>query len=45
MAEQKEAKDELDKSNNSLVFISHDTRDAKLVEEFSNLLKVLAMAA
>lgn len=27
------------KTNNPLVFISHDTRDAELAEEFSNLLK------
>lgn len=29
----------ISKSNNPLVFISHDTRDAELAEEFSNLLK------
>ncbi len=39
MTEQEEEKKELEKSNNSLVFISHDTRDAKLAEAFSNLLK------
>jgi hypothetical protein len=27
------------KSTNPLVFISHDTRDAELAEEFSSLLK------
>jgi len=27
------------KTSNPLVFISHDTRDAELAEEFSNLLK------
>lgn len=30
---------EIEKSNSSLVFISHDTRDAKLAEAFSGLLK------
>lgn len=29
----------IEKSNNPLIFISHDTRDAELAEEFSNLLK------
>ena len=38
MADELEKK-EVEKSNNSLVFISHDTRDAKLAEAFSGLLK------
>ena len=39
MAEKEESKKEIVKSNNALVFISHDTRDAKLAEAFSSLLK------
>ena len=38
MAEDKK-KDEVVKTGNPLVFISHDTRDAKLAEAFSGLLK------
>lgn len=34
-----ETKEILPKSKNPLVFISHDTRDAELAEEFSNLLR------
>lgn len=34
-----EVKDLLPKTKQPLVFISHDTRDAELAEEFSNLLK------
>lgn len=33
------------KKNNPLVFISHDTRDAELAEEFSNLLKSASAGA
>lgn len=33
------------KSNNPLIFISHDTRDAELAEEFSNLLKSASTGA
>jgi hypothetical protein len=33
------------KTNNPLVFISHDTRDAELAEEFSNLLKSASAGA
>jgi len=33
------------KTNNPLVFISHDTRDADLAEEFSNLLKSASAGA
>ncbi len=33
------------KSNNPLIFISHDTRDAELAEEFSNLLKSASAGA
>ena len=40
MAEDKnQKKDEVVKTGNPLVFISHDTRDAKLAETFSTLLK------
>ena len=39
MADKEESKKEIVKSNNALVFISHDTRDAKLAEAFSSLLK------
>lgn len=40
MAEEKiQNKDEITKTGNPLVFISHDTRDAKLAEAFSGLLK------
>ena len=34
-----ETKKEITKSDGALVFISHDTRDAKLAEAFSALLK------
>ena len=37
--EEKQKKVEVTKTGNSLVFISHDTRDAKLAEAFSALLK------
>jgi hypothetical protein len=33
------------KTNNPLVFISHDTRDVELAEEFSNLLKSASAGA
>lgn len=33
------------KSNNPLIFISHDTRDSELAEEFSNLLKTSSSGA
>ncbi len=39
MADKEELKNEVVKSGNALVFISHDTRDAKLAEAFSALLK------
>lgn len=40
MAEEKiQNKEEITKTRNPLVFISHDTRDAKLAEAFSGLLK------
>jgi len=39
MADEVEKKNEAASSNGSLVFISHDTRDAKLAEAFSTLLK------
>jgi hypothetical protein len=40
MAEEKiQNKEEITKTGNPLVFISHDTRDAKLAEAFSGLLK------
>jgi len=39
MTDEVEKKDDLAKANGSLVFISHDTRDAKLAEAFSALLK------
>jgi len=39
MAGEVEEKNEIEKSNRSLVFISHDSRDAKLAEAFSALLK------
>lgn len=39
MADKEESKNEVVKSGNALVFISHDTRDAKLAEAFSALLK------
>jgi len=40
MADKKEeSQSEITKSDNALVFISHDTRDAKLAEAFSALLK------
>lgn len=39
MAEREEVESEVVKSSNSLVFISHDTRDAKLAEAFSALLR------
>jgi hypothetical protein len=35
----------ISKSNCSLIFISHDTRDAELAEEFSNLLKSASAGA
>ncbi len=39
MADKEESKNEVVKSGNALVFISHDTRDAKLAEAFSALLR------
>lgn len=39
MADKEEPKNEVTKTGNALVFISHDTRDAKLAEAFSALLK------
>ena len=39
MADKEELKNEVPKTNNALVFISHDTRDAKLAEAFSALLR------
>lgn len=39
MADKEESKNEVTKTGNALVFISHDTRDAKLAEAFSALLK------
>ena len=39
MADKEESIKEVIRSKNSLVFISHDTRDAKLAEAFSTLLK------
>jgi hypothetical protein len=39
MADKEESKNEIVKSGNALVFISHDTRDAKLAEAFSALLR------
>ncbi len=39
MADKEESKTEITKSDSALVFISHDTRDAKLAEAFSALLK------
>lgn len=39
MADKDESKSEVVKSSNALVFISHDTRDEKLAEAFSALLK------
>ena len=39
MADKEEQKNEIIKSDNALVFISHDTRDAKLAEAFSALLR------
>jgi hypothetical protein len=39
MADKEEPKQEIIKADNALVFISHDTRDAKLAEAFSALLK------
>ena len=39
MADKEESKNEVVKSANALVFISHDTRDAKLAEAFSALLR------
>lgn len=39
MADREESKNEVVKSGNALVFISHDTRDAKLAEAFSALLR------
>lgn len=33
------------KANNPLIFISHDSRDAELAEEFSNLLKSASIGA
>jgi len=43
----KETKEELSvaKANGPLIFISHDTRDAELAEEFSNLLKSASTGA
>lgn len=35
----------INKTTNSLIFISHDTRDAELAEEFSNLLKSASAGA
>jgi len=39
MVNKEESKNEVIKSGNALVFISHDTRDAKLAEAFSALLR------
>ena len=39
MTDKEEPKNEVVKSGNALVFISHDTRDAKLAEAFSALLR------
>jgi len=39
MADENEQKKEIVRATSSLVFISHDTRDAKLAEAFSGLLK------
>ncbi len=39
MADKEKPKNEVTKSSDALVFISHDTRDAKLAEAFSALLK------
>lgn len=39
MSDDKQANSGIVKTSNSLVFISHDTRDAKLAEAFSQLLK------
>ena len=39
MPDKEDTKKEIIKSNGALVFISHDTRDAKLAEAFSALLK------
>ncbi len=39
MAEKEEQKNEVTKPGDALVFISHDTRDAKLAEAFSALLR------
>lgn len=39
MADKEEPKNEITKSGDALVFISHDTRDAKLAEAFSALLR------
>ncbi len=39
MADKEDSKKEIIKSNSTLVFISHDTRDAELAEAFSALLK------
>lgn len=44
-AEKQKADPVLAKSVNSLIFISHDTRDAELAEEFSNLLKSASAGA
>ena len=37
--EKSQKKDEVARTRNPLVFVSHDTRDAKLAEAFSGLLK------
>ena len=39
MVDEVKSNNEVAKANSSLVFISHDTRDAKLAEAFSALLK------
>ncbi len=39
MADKEEQRNEVTKSGDALVFISHDTRDAKLAEAFSALLR------
>ncbi|WP_241085388.1 hypothetical protein [Candidatus Vondammii sp. HM_W22] len=39
MADENKPKKEIVKTARSLVFISHDTRDAKLAEAFSGLLR------
>lgn len=44
-AEAQSTKNIVSKTNHPLVFISHDTRDADLAEEFSNLLKSASAGA